>query len=91
MCLPFVEIFSQPSDTLWLYFAMQKNVFQKFTFSIVFTNFKKVDTFNPPPLDIRVKNTPSELRLRTVDKTVFSTVHLFGIFTSWHVMHTNIG
>ena len=50
---------AKPLDSeIWLYFTMPKNK----NFSIVFTNFKNVDTFNPPPfLELRVKKTPLEV------------------------------
>ena len=35
------------------------------TFSFVFTNIDRLDIFNPPPpLEIRLQNNPSEVRLR---------------------------
>ena len=58
----------QPLDTpvnnkIWLYFTMQIFFLPKFTFSMVFTNENRVDIINPPPSNIRVKNTQSKVRL----------------------------
>ena len=37
------------NSEIWLYFAMLKKVFHKFTCYVVFINLKKVDKFNHPP------------------------------------------